>query len=75
VEYLPNGFVVVEDDFDLKIVEMILYSFGSFEPLSIGAFSFAIALINFLSCLSNPGKSIGTGYRERNEDQNMEGFH
>ena len=58
MEYFPSGFVVMINNFNLKIVEMILYRFSPFEPLNVRARPLAVSLVNLFTSFPKPGKAL-----------------
>jgi hypothetical protein len=50
----------MKDNFNLKIVEMILYRFGSLEPLNVRARSLTISLVNLFTGFIESGKGAGS---------------
>ena len=65
----------MENNLNLKIVEMILYRFSAFEPLRVRARPLTISLVNLITGLANPGKRTGGGYNKYSEHQNIHCFH
>src|SRR5215469_6325250 len=75
MEDLPNGFVIVKNNFNLKIVKIILHRFSPFEPLNVRTCPLTVSFLNLFTSFPKPGKGSGGEHKERSENQNLCDFH